>query len=112
MGDAAHPLIAMFIGLLGVMAVLVVMVTVIRYLQGRTAVAAGRGEGLRVIASRTVGWQCAVVVVEAGEEQFVLGLHRNGMTRLGRLRTRIEPPAPDFGRTLRRRLKRLREGRS
>ncbi len=100
----------MFIGLLGVMAVLLVMVKVIRYLQGRTGVGAGQAGGVRVVASRAIGWQCAVVVVEAGDEQFVLGLHRNGMTRLGRLRSPIEPVTPDFGRTLRQRLRLLRDG--
>ena len=91
---AATPLAPM-LGSLAVILLLLAGVAVLaRRLRGRHW--AGRlDQPIKIVASRALGWQSCLLIVEAGGRRFLVGSSRAGLTAIGALDAapppRLEP---------------------
>ncbi len=78
------------VSLIVILALLAAAAYAAKRLRGYTAPRGGAAAGIKILASRQLGWQCALIIVEAEGQLFLIGAGRTGLTAIGKLN---HPPA-------------------
>ncbi|HYW76985.1 MAG TPA: flagellar biosynthetic protein FliO [Gammaproteobacteria bacterium] len=116
MGGSPDPVASALFGLAGFFLLFAVGVALLRWLQKRIGAPLGAigGSGdVRVLRRFPLGWQCVLLVVEVGTQQYVLATSRaGGVTLLDKLEEPLAPPTPPgaFGKHLKQAFRRQGKG--
>lgn len=112
MGGSPDPVTSALFGLLGFFLLFAAGVALLRWLQrhfgASLGAAAGQGD-VRVLRRYPLGWQCVLLVVEVGTDQYVLATSRGGgVTLVDKLQEPLTGPTPPsaFGKRFKQALRR------